>query len=654
MEGFGAGYHLAIENSQWVVTNGTVTDTLSGIDKVDINNATYDLVDQFGATGGFQSVQAAIDAASSGDTILIAQGTYNENVDVTKSGLTIENVAGQQVTITGTGGYAGAISIASGVSNVTVKSSDGKPANFIVEGNATSQVAALYLVGNNADVKINGITTIAGGPDAGSNSVLTGGGLNNVLFENNVFGGNAAQLVYVNGTEDSLPQDGNVNFVGNTFSGAAPLLLGMDAPGEIINNTFSGTSQIAIGLGESGVNVSGNTFSPLTPSAAPIPTTAYFIGDGSYDPQTIENNNTFPQQDEIYIIQNGVRQDGVYSNIQQVINAAIPGDTVIVGNGTYTENVNLVNGVNVEGASQAGVIINGTITTPANFDNTTISNLTVNDYSSTAMLLDMTQTQEVTSSGFSNVTFNLESASSAAVLIGNGQVAGSMALQGVGLTFLNVTMNSNDNNFANSTAFVYTLFHSVNGAQLLLNGVTLEGTASGTNSGLGAQWNMSPQGSQTAAVTIENSFTKGGGNFYVSGMTSATIRNNMFDGQGVALNGVTNGSVTGNTFENINRTYTANGTQNRGLVSRMRLALPAISTFRSSVTPSRISQPPTARLRSSGLTRIQRTVPRRSLSSTASISRVTRSPTSPMRRSISTRRFSALAPCCPRASAICN
>ena len=512
----------------------------------------------------YTTTQAAISAASAFDTIKIGAGTYDENVNVNINGLTIENMPGAQVTILGQGGaYGGALTIASGVFGVTIKSSDGIPGNFVVEG-ATSggQTAALYLVGDDDNIKINGITTIAPTSGvAGLNSVLTGGNLNNVLFVNNVFNGNADQLVYVNGAEEIGPsaQNGNVNFVGNIFAGSAPGgLLGMSAPGEVINNKFTGSGPIAIGLNESGVNVSGNTFTSL-------PTQAYFVGDGSYDPQTIENNNSFPQQDEIYIIQNGVRQDGVYTSIQAAINAAIPGDTVFVGNGTYNQNVALADGVNIEGQSRAGVIINGTVSTPSNFDNTTISNLTVYDNSSTAMLLDMTGTQEVTSSEFSNVTFNLNSSSTAAVLIGNGQVAGSMALQGNGLTFSNVTMNSNDNNFAKSTAFAYTLFHSVNGAQLVLDGVNLNGTASGSSTGLGAQWNMSPNPGETADVTIENSATSGGGNFYVSGMASATITNNIFNGQGLALNGVENATVTGNTFENIDGSITSNDTQHRGL-----------------------------------------------------------------------------------------
>ena len=71
------------------------------------------------------TIQAAVTAATPFDTIKIGGGTYNENVNVKFNGLTIENVAGQQVTILGQGGYTGALGVATGVSGVTVKSSDG-------------------------------------------------------------------------------------------------------------------------------------------------------------------------------------------------------------------------------------------------------------------------------------------------------------------------------------------------------------------------------------------------------------------------------------------------------------------------------------------------------------------------------------------------
>ncbi len=302
--------------------------------------------------GTYSTIQAAVNAASPFDTIKIGAGTYNENVNVNVNGLTIENIAGQQVIIDGIGGYAGAFNVASGVFGVTVKSSDGIPGNFIIEGSQdpnVGQVAALYLVGNNDNIKINGITTISATTGvAGLNSVLTGGNLNNVLFVNNVFEGKADQLVYVNGAEDIGPsaQDGLVSFVGNTFSGSAPNgpLLGMNAPGEVINNIFTGTAAVDVGLGEAGVTVTGNTFSNS-------PTESYFLGNGAYDPQTIENNNTFSQHDEIYIVQNGVRQDGVYSTIQAAVDAAIAGDTIVAGPGTYNGEVTIDKSLTIEGAN---------------------------------------------------------------------------------------------------------------------------------------------------------------------------------------------------------------------------------------------------------------------------------------------------------------
>src|SRR5262249_56057662 len=77
--GYDASYHLAIQGGHWVVTNNSETDQLTGVEKVVINGTAYLLVDQFGANGGYQHVQDAINAANGAATILIAPGTYTES-----------------------------------------------------------------------------------------------------------------------------------------------------------------------------------------------------------------------------------------------------------------------------------------------------------------------------------------------------------------------------------------------------------------------------------------------------------------------------------------------------------------------------------------------------------------------------------------------
>lgn len=73
----------------WQVVGADGTDTLSNVEIVDVDGA-GGVKTLLVGNGGFASIQAAVNAAASGDTILIAEGTYIEQVTVNgKDDLTI-------------------------------------------------------------------------------------------------------------------------------------------------------------------------------------------------------------------------------------------------------------------------------------------------------------------------------------------------------------------------------------------------------------------------------------------------------------------------------------------------------------------------------------------------------------------------------------
>lgn len=67
---------IAIVANHWVLTDGHTTTSITG-NSVTLGGKTYLLVDQF--HGGYQTVAQAVTAATGGETILIAPGTYNES-----------------------------------------------------------------------------------------------------------------------------------------------------------------------------------------------------------------------------------------------------------------------------------------------------------------------------------------------------------------------------------------------------------------------------------------------------------------------------------------------------------------------------------------------------------------------------------------------
>ncbi len=332
---FSASATLNFNGTNWIVTDGANQTTLN-TNQVTLGTVTYLLVDQASA-GGYSTIQSAVDAATSGEVVVIAQGTYNENVHISTAhgGITIENATGNQVVIDSQGGYQGAITIDQ---NAFATIQGDAPANFVLNAAAGSNTFGLYLVGNNDTSTISHITVNANG----ENAVLTGGSEDNVTFDGNVFGGTATQLVYVNGAESlgHAAQGGNIDFTNNTFQGTFGLGLGIEAKnGTVSGNTFAGSGGTAVGLAEDGYSISGNNFTGSYSQYVGVP-------DNTYNTSTILSSNSFPNG-EVTI----EGKAGVYGSIQAAIDAASTGDIIHVGPGTYNENLNIDKGVIIEGAN---------------------------------------------------------------------------------------------------------------------------------------------------------------------------------------------------------------------------------------------------------------------------------------------------------------
>jgi Ca2+-binding RTX toxin-like protein len=91
------------------------TNTLTNIETLDFEGQIGNIL-IVGPNSQYTTIQAAVNAATAGDTIQVLPGTYSEQVNITKS-LTLLSTAGAASTVitSPTGGYVGAITVATGV-----------------------------------------------------------------------------------------------------------------------------------------------------------------------------------------------------------------------------------------------------------------------------------------------------------------------------------------------------------------------------------------------------------------------------------------------------------------------------------------------------------------------------------------------------------
>ncbi|WP_299399152.1 right-handed parallel beta-helix repeat-containing protein [Pelagibius sp.] len=231
------------------------TDTITNVESLTFGDTAVLLV---GTGHPFASIQDAIDAADEGDVILVADGSYGP-ITIDKS-LTLLAI-GDGVTITGAGVNQGsAVRIESGVDDVVL----GGPGNGFDIETGNGDLAAVYVVGDNEDVVIEGNSMLG----IAGHALLTGGQIDGLTVRGNDLSGEGPAAVAYNNGEASLGAanaSSDVRFIDNTISGGdnAGLLLGIEAGDAVITgNTFNGETA-DFGLleifGENAV-ITGNDF----------------------------------------------------------------------------------------------------------------------------------------------------------------------------------------------------------------------------------------------------------------------------------------------------------------------------------------------------------------------------------------------------------
>ena len=234
----------------------------------------------------FTTIQAAIDAATAGDRILVCAGSYNESVSVNKtlqvlgaqSGVDARSrsvPATDESVITGVGANGGGVSITANdvvFDGFVVEDTDQAPfGSGIVTGSATS---GNQVINNISRSNISGATPGASGTtqtvlrhnlfdsnnDAGAASgsgIYVDTGVNNLLIDQNRFTGHLTAAMNING---SVVPASNVSITANALVNDSSIVLFGNSTTNVTGNTSSNIagSGIFVGGGNAGIAIAGN------------------------------------------------------------------------------------------------------------------------------------------------------------------------------------------------------------------------------------------------------------------------------------------------------------------------------------------------------------------------------------------------------------
>ena len=290
----------------------------------------------------FDTIQAAVDAASDGDEVLVHPGTYT-NASTGKD-IWIHSVDGPETTIiNGTGSDVFSCSGPTTIEGFTITggsssqgggffiSIGGSPTiiNCIIRNNHATKGGGLYAQNAGAHLIDCSIidNTCGAGRGGGLHLNWSGVTLDNCIIDGNGGGeSGAAELVYSNITMNNCIINNNSG--GGQYAGAIRHY-GGGSTGNFNNCVFSNNSTAIWVCGNCNCGISGTLFCNNDTD---------IIG-----PSGDNGGNEFNQNCIIVVDDDGLDDPNAdFDNIQEAVDAAYDGDEIIVMPGTYTSTTNQV------------------------------------------------------------------------------------------------------------------------------------------------------------------------------------------------------------------------------------------------------------------------------------------------------------------------
>lgn len=202
-------------SAAWNVSAAGIDEHLTGVEGViDGTGHRFLLV---GGGSRFSTIQQAVDAAFDGDTILIAPGSYSENVSIAGKAIALEGVGG--VTLHGSIAESGTLNGSLTIDGLSIDAA-GQQYGVLVSANSVNFAGSVTISNSSiTNAALNGFAYI----EAGNGSTPTNDDtIGSISLQNSTFSGNATQTSGPSGRGDILLYGYNRDFTVNDVTISNP------------------------------------------------------------------------------------------------------------------------------------------------------------------------------------------------------------------------------------------------------------------------------------------------------------------------------------------------------------------------------------------------------------------------------------------------